>query len=247
MVSTTKDVKFGCKTGDIKSKEGCNNDIQTFDLADASPYGDKTYWLETRVNSIDVDVYVENVRPGRKTAVRVYAGNTTKNLWYITDVYVWDGSHTKTSFVIPSVKSHFRYLVFKDMAKYVSNKARKITNIFGTANITYVQKALTIAKIDFAKSKFYHDADGSPFRAGSNAHISDLYVKNIGTKWGYIHINFYLYPGTDKETLIRKESIRVPGGNFIDRHPVVKLPNITGVIPIGVKVWGEDEKEPSWK
>ncbi len=246
MVSTTKDVKFGCKTGDIVSKEGCNNEIQTFDLADASPYGNTTNWLDTKISKIDVDVYVENVRPGRLTAVRVYAGVNTKNLWYITDVYVWDGKHTVKSFTIPLNKCHFRYLVFKDMA-YLQGAKRRITNIFGTAHITYVQKALTIAKIDFKNSKFYHDANGTPFTAGRDAHISDLSVKNVGTKWGYIHINFYLYPGTDKEIIIRKESIRVPGGNSIDRHPTIKLPSITGIIPIGVKVWGEDEKEPSWK
>lgn len=72
-------------------------------------------------------------------------------------------------------------------------------------------------------------------------------VKNNGAGYGSINMRFYEYPNTSSEILLDEIVFTdvAPGeeraGNF---HATA--PNIEGTYPLGVKVWGDAEGEPSW-
>lgn len=101
-----------------------------------------------------------------------------------------------------------------------------------------------IGEIDFSQSMFY----GGPFNPGQAAQtIAMVRANNIGTTQGNIHIKAYEYPGTINERQIFYNGAFLQSGGGTNFQVWLDIPNRPGEIwPVGVKVWGESEPEPSW-
>jgi len=101
-----------------------------------------------------------------------------------------------------------------------------------------------LADLIESQSTFYT----GPFAPGSIETLAILAVKNIGTKAGRLHYYMYEYPGTPNENLIASNSYTPVNPGATHMFPAITLPvsNTIGTWPLGVKVWGESENEPSW-
>jgi len=89
-----------------------------------------------------------------------------------------------------------------------------------------------------------------PFEPGQEyVSVADLYVKNTGTMAGKIWIKLYEYPGEANEGVVTGPMYTTPDVQPGETRPVlfyVSTPSTPGAWPLGLKVWGDDESEPSW-
>lgn len=112
----------------------------------------------------------------------------------------------------------------------------------GKTNDYTVQGIDVIGNIDFINSTFYT----GPFNPGSTETIAYLTFKNSGTEDGAIYIKIYENPNTLQETEIYDGNFHLQGGQTItDLQINVTIPT-NGAWPLGIKVWGEGENEPTW-
>lgn len=101
----------------------------------------------------------------------------------------------------------------------------------------------TIGDIDINGSIFYNS-----FTAGQqNALIAQIRLMNTGDTYGLVYTKyFYLSPSQQWVTLTNRFEVDLfPDESAWGFHRG-NIPNISGNILFGVKVWGEDETEPSW-
>lgn len=92
-------------------------------------------------------------------------------------------------------------------------------------------------------SQFY----GGPFDPGELAIVMQLVVGNSGSQDGTVNWKLYEYPGENDENLINSGNIFVTKGQTSDVGNVVAtVPIGITMWPLGIKVWGETETEPSW-
>lgn len=87
-----------------------------------------------------------------------------------------------------------------------------------------------------------------PFAPGSTETVMYLAVENTGDTDGNIFWRLYEYPGDAMEQLIDYGviSCAVGAAPCIVGNINATMPSGITTYPLGVKVWGEDESEPSW-
>jgi len=87
-----------------------------------------------------------------------------------------------------------------------------------------------------------------PFPVGTTQVVVDLSVENTGDTEGDIYWQLYEYPGdTQLENLLNEGVILCGIGTGCHVGPLqAVIPVGSGPYPVGVKVWGESETEPSW-
>ena len=87
-----------------------------------------------------------------------------------------------------------------------------------------------------------------PFDPGSNAIVVDLKVKNTGDKDGNIYWKLFEYPNSPQEQLLDSDQIFCAYSSAYCNYGSIMILIPTGltIYPLGIKVWGEDETEPSW-
>lgn len=107
-----------------------------------------------------------------------------------------------------------------------------------------VEPFVCIADIIENQSTFYT----GPFQPGELVVLAEVAVKNIGDAMEHIYGQPFFYPGEPNETGGTK-SLKydiAPGETWI-YHPVVIIPSDpTNPLPVGIKVWCENESEPDW-
>ena len=86
-------------------------------------------------------------------------------------------------------------------------------------------------------------ADGSPYV------IAKVTIKNTGNKTGTIYGQPFLHPGTPNEQARSKTGkLNIAPGETWQYTPVVSFQTTIppGTLPVGIKIWGDTEQEPSW-
>ena len=88
-----------------------------------------------------------------------------------------------------------------------------------------------------------------PYAPGELVELASISVKNTGDQTGDLIGQSFFWPGESNEqknTKSTKYDIQ-PGGIW-DYHPAATIPLNAppGILPVGVKVWGETEDEPGW-
>jgi len=85
-----------------------------------------------------------------------------------------------------------------------------------------------------------------PFAPGEFQIVANVLIKNIGTMGGILNYNLYQYPGTPQESIVVPNQYYFNAGQQLNVGFNATIPNIPGQIwPLGIKVWGEGETEPS--
>ena len=108
-----------------------------------------------------------------------------------------------------------------------------------TWNVEIVGEVIGYIHID---SQFY----GGPFNPGELAIVMLLIVGNSGSQDGTVYWKLYEYPGEVNENLINSGDIFVTqGGIGFVGDVVATVPVGITLWPLGVKVWGETETEPT--
>jgi len=92
-------------------------------------------------------------------------------------------------------------------------------------------------------SEFY----SGPFHPGSYVKIAMCDFGNIGDIKGNITCRLYEYPGQPNEQVLCEDVVLMYPGAYKRWHIRETIPNLPGQAwPLGIKVWGETESEPSW-
>jgi len=85
-----------------------------------------------------------------------------------------------------------------------------------------------------------------PFIAGTMQRVCSIYVRNYGNASAPAHIELWEYPNTSSQELLGSWITQsVEPGTTIQRDFEITIPDET-YWPLGVKVWGQGELEPSW-
>ena len=85
-----------------------------------------------------------------------------------------------------------------------------------------------------------------PFPPGLLRLVASVDIKNIGNKTGNIYYKLVEYPNTpDEHQIIASQTYLNPGQQTTKNHNI-NIPTTPGTWPLGYKVWGETEDEPSW-
>ena len=87
-----------------------------------------------------------------------------------------------------------------------------------------------------------------PFDPGSNVIVVDLRLENVGTEDGNIYFRLFEYPNTNDELMLEEDNMFCEhSAAFCNYGPImILIPTGITSYPLGIKVWGEDESEPSW-
>lgn len=87
-----------------------------------------------------------------------------------------------------------------------------------------------------------------PFAPGEFVVLANIVVKNTGSQTGSIYGQSFFYPGQSNEIKNTKTTkTNIQPGQTWEYNPVASIPaGASGIVPVGVKVWGETENEPSW-
>jgi len=169
--------------------------------------------------------------------------------WYHNDVMVWENSRT--------ISEH--WTGFSQCLWWFASSLGQGTGYIeiyadgaylGKTNDYTIIGPDIIGKIDFNNSTFYN----GPFNPGQTiVKLMDCRVKNTGTQQGMIYCRLYEYPNTTNQNLIMSRNFSLNPGQeltwdaFTGDSGVPPIPNDPGgTWPLGVKVWGEGEDEPSW-
>jgi len=94
-----------------------------------------------------------------------------------------------------------------------------------------------------SSSVFYE----GPYAPNTQQSLADINIKNIGDAEGKITVKLYEYPGTDNENyLFGVATDNVSPNETYTEYLAHIIPSIPGSWPLGIKVFGETEAEPSW-
>ena len=86
-----------------------------------------------------------------------------------------------------------------------------------------------------------------PFNPGAEEYImSVLYGNRDDAGEGIIHYNLYEHPNTPSENLLQANQRTMYPGQTETWYQLWTIPNISGPWPLGIKVWGDGETEPTW-
>lgn len=87
-----------------------------------------------------------------------------------------------------------------------------------------------------------------PFSPGEIVLLAKVIVRNDGTTTGKLNGQSFFYPGQPNEQSNTKSGVfDIPPGGTWEYAPVAHIPgDASGILPVGVKVWGETETEPAW-
>ena len=111
------------------------------------------------------------------------------------------------------------------------------TKIF---DIAVTQPAVVTAEIDVANTVI------PPTAVVGQAIQITIAAINTGNATGDIYIKFVASPNTSSEYVIDTRTLSnvEPGASVAVNESMT--PNTAGTFEFGVKVWGQDESEPSW-
>lgn len=84
-----------------------------------------------------------------------------------------------------------------------------------------------------------------PFNPGETVLVTNLVATNEGSMAGMVYIALYAYPGANEQMIYSDSATIEPGQTHA--FPIsVTTPAISGQWPLGIKVWGTSESEPSF-
>lgn len=181
-----------------------------------------------------------------------FNGDTIGFKWYHNGSKVWEETYSITD----DWYGCYWHLYWAISAGTGYIEAYWNNQYLGKTNTYTVLGPDVTADIIEGQSTFYttHDRYQRPFEPGKTGLIiSDARIKNTGTQYGNIHWRIYEHPNTPNENLLSDMFIGFDAGEerTIDaatgENGVLPVPNNPGgTWPLGIKVWGEGEDEPSW-
>lgn len=89
-----------------------------------------------------------------------------------------------------------------------------------------------------------------PFTPGELVTLATITIRNDGNTTGDLTGQPFFYPGeTNEQPLTKSTKLDIVPGETWRYNPAATIPIDAppgGILPVGVKVWGETETEPTW-